>query len=89
MAGAVVVVDVLAVVELVVVPVGVAVVLVVAGAAGVVTLAPLSPALVTKKVTARIRTPIAAKIAGRGRSIRVAVGTIRSNAAGSYCVFGT
>jgi hypothetical protein len=63
---------------LVVAPVPVAVVCVVVDAAdvaGAATLPLSSPAFVTRKVTARTRTPNTAMIAGRGRSIRVAVGT--------------
>jgi hypothetical protein len=65
-------------VAVLVVPVPVAVVCVVVDAADVAGAAtpPLSsPAFVTRKVTARTRTPKTAMIAGRGSSIRVAVGT--------------
>jgi len=72
----------------VVVPVVPACVVVAAAGAGVDTLA-LSPAFVTRKVTARTRTPKAAMIAGRGRSIRVAVGTVWVERSFANCVFGT
>jgi hypothetical protein len=79
------------VVVVAVVPVFVAVVpvlLVVVAGAGVETLALLSPAFVTRKVTARTRTPNTAMIAGRGRSIRVVVGTVWVERS-FHCVVGT
>jgi hypothetical protein len=69
-----VVVVVVAVVE-VLVPVAV-VVVVCAGGVDVETLPLSSPGFVMRNVTARTSTPKAAMIAGRGRSIRVAVGTV-------------
>ena len=81
MAVVVVVADVDVLVELVVV--------VPAGGVVVETLPLLSPGFVTRNVTARTRTPNAAMIAGRGRSIRVAVGTIWVERSLAYCVFGT
>ena len=90
MAGVVVVaVLVLVVLVPVVVSVPVAVVLVEAEVAGAATVPPSSPAFVTRKVAARIRTPTRATIAGRGRSIRVAVGTVWVERSFAYCVFGT
>jgi hypothetical protein len=74
---------------LVVVSVPVAVVSVV-GFAGAATLPPVSsPGLVTRNVIARTRTPNAAMIAGRGRSIREAVGTVWVERSFANCVFGT
>jgi len=53
------------------------------------TLPLLSPGFVSRKVTARTSTPKPARIAGRGRSIRVAVGTVWVERSLAYCVFGT
>jgi hypothetical protein len=74
---------------LVVVLVPVAVVLVAGVFAGTATLPVSSPALVTRNVMAKTRTPNAATIAGRGRSIRVAVGTVWVERSFANCVFGT
>jgi hypothetical protein len=71
-----------------VVSVPVAVVLVTVGV-GTETLPALSPALVTRNVTAKTRTPKAATSAGRGRSIREAVGTVWVERSFANCVFGT
>ena len=50
----------------------------------------LSPALVTTNVMARINAPRAAMMAGRGSSIRGALGTVQVERSGkAYCVFGT
>jgi hypothetical protein len=50
----------------------------------------LSPALVTRNVTARTNAPRAAMMAGRGSSIRGALGTVEVERSGkAYCVFGT
>jgi hypothetical protein len=76
----------------VVVPVSVPDVVVWAGVdvAGAAALPPVSsPALVTKNVIARTRTPNAAMIAGRGSSIREAVGTVWVKRSFANCVFGT
>jgi hypothetical protein len=51
-------------------------VVVLAAGAGVATLPLLSPGLVTRNVIARMATPSSAMIAGRGSSIRVAVGKV-------------
>jgi hypothetical protein len=57
---------------------------------GAETVLALSPALVTTNVMARISTPRAAMIAGRGSSIRGALGTVEVVRSGKpYCVFGT
>lgn len=94
MAGVVVVVDVVPVLVLVLVLVVVSVpvavvVFVTLGVAGAATLPVSSPAFVTKNVMAKTRTPKAATIAGRGRSIRVAVGTVWVERSFANCVFGT
>jgi hypothetical protein len=71
--------------------VGVVVVLVAAGLLdeGAEIAPPGSPALVTRNVTARINAPRAAMIAGRGSSIRGALGTVGIERSFAYCVFGT
>jgi hypothetical protein len=53
------------------------------GAEGTETLPPVSPAFVTANVAARINAPRAAMMAGRGSSIRGALGTVRVEH--SYC----
>jgi hypothetical protein len=70
------------------VPVPVAVVVATLGV-GPPTLPASSPALVTKNVIAKTRMPKAATSAGRGRSIREAVGTVRVERSFANCVFGT
>jgi hypothetical protein len=72
-----------------VVSVPVAVVLVEADVLGAATLPESSPAFVTRNVAAMTRMPSNATIAGRGRSIRVAVGTVWVERSFAYCVFGT
>jgi hypothetical protein len=57
---------------------------------GAETVFALSPALVTTNVMARMSTPRAAMMAGRGSSIRGALGTVQVERSGkAYCVFGT
>jgi hypothetical protein len=51
------------------------------------TLVPAVLLWVATKVAARISAPRAAMIAGRGSSIRGALGTVYSYAAVAYCVF--
>jgi hypothetical protein len=57
---------------------------------GAETVLALSPAFVTTNVTARISAPRAAMMAGRGSSIRGALGTVQvERSVVAYCVFGT
>jgi hypothetical protein len=49
----------------------------------------LSPGFVTRNVIARRATPSNAMIAGRGSSIREAVGKVGGVKRSRYCVFGT
>jgi hypothetical protein len=88
-AGVVVVPVLVVPVVVVVVSVPGAVVLVEADVVGAATLPESSPAFVTRNVAAITSTPSNATIAGRGRSIRVAVGTVWVERSFAYCVFGT